>query len=200
MKNEIVFIVEDEEVIASMIQRDLVKLGYTVPYVFSRGEDLLKTLDIFKPDLILMDITLKGELDGIQTVGFVLEKYSIPIIYLTAHADISIIKRAKITEPYGYILKPYEPRVLQICVEMSLYKFNIDRERRELLEKYEKALDKIKKLSGLIPICAKCKKIRDDQGYWKQVEDFIKEHSIDVEFTHGICPHCMKDLYPDMDI
>lgn len=71
-----------------------------------------------------------------------------------------------------------------------------EKEREELISQLQEALKKIKTLRGLLPICANCKRIRDDQGYWRSVEAYIREHS-DVEFTHGLCPDCLKKLYPD---
>ncbi len=71
-----------------------------------------------------------------------------------------------------------------------------EEEREHLIQELQKALSEVKRLSGLIPICASCKKIRDDRGYWKQVEEYIKEHS-DAEFSHGICPECAEKLYPE---
>jgi lysyl-tRNA synthetase class I len=69
--------------------------------------------------------------------------------------------------------------------------------RKELQEKLEQALGKVKQLSGFLPICSSCKKIRDDQGYWNQVEQFIQEHS-EAEFSHGLCPECAQKIYPDL--
>ena len=71
-----------------------------------------------------------------------------------------------------------------------------DQEREALIDELKDALDNIKTLKGLLPICANCKKIRDDKGYWNQIESYIQAHSID-EFSHGICPDCKKELYPD---
>ena len=72
-------------------------------------------------------------------------------------------------------------------------------ELEKLIVDLKKALKEVKKLSGLLPICASCKKIRDDKGYWNQLEDFIQKHS-DAEFSHGVCPDCAKILYPDLEI
>ena len=89
--------------------------------------------------------------------------------------------------PYGLVF---------ICRDITKRK-RAEEERENLISELEKALSEVKKLSGLIPICASCKNIRDDKGYWNQIESYIKEHS-DVEFSHGICPECMKKLYPDI--
>jgi len=73
-----------------------------------------------------------------------------------------------------------------------------EHERDQLISKLQQALNEVKKLGGLLPICASCKKIRDDKGYWKQIESYIREHS-EAEFSHSICPDCVKKLYPELD-
>ena len=75
----------------------------------------------------------------------------------------------------------------------------LEEEREKLIEELKNALDRVKQLSGLLPICASCKKIKDDKGYWRQIELYIRDHS-EAEFTHGICPDCVKKLYPDIKI
>jgi hypothetical protein len=115
---------------------------------------------------------------------------------MTAHSEGMTIERAKITEPYGYLLKPVNPLELQIAVEVALYKSGIDREKARLTKKLQEALEKVKLLSGMIPICASCKQIRNDKGYWEQIEVYIREHS-EAEFSHGICPDCGMKLYPN---
>jgi two-component system response regulator LytT len=117
-----ILIVEDESIIAKDIQHSLKKLGYTVVGVTSTGEDAIKLTEELKPDLILMDIMLKGDISGIDAAIQIREKYNIPIIYLTAYADESNLNRAKISEPYGYILKPFKEIDLRTSIEMSLYK------------------------------------------------------------------------------
>ena len=76
---------------------------------------------------------------------------------------------------------------------------NLEIEKNQLIEKLQKALIQVKQLSGFLPICASCKKIRDDKGYWNQIETYIKEHS-EAEFSHGICPECAQKLYPDLNL
>ena len=101
------------------------------------------------------------------------------------------------TEPFGYITKPFEERQLAISIDMALYKDRIDKEKEKLIKELQEALDKVKVLSGLLPICSYCKKIRDDKGYWEKVEDYIRSHA-DVEFTHSICPECVKKYFPEL--
>jgi len=122
--------------------------------------------------------------------------YSIPVIFLTAYVDEKTLDRAKGTVPAGYITKPFEENDLRIAVEVGLYRARLENQREVLIKDLQEAMSKIKTLSGLIPICAWCKKIRDDQGYWQTVEQYVKEHS-QAEFTHGMCPECQKKYMPE---
>ncbi|MES2592952.1 MAG: response regulator [Bacteroidota bacterium] len=117
-----ILIVEDESIIAKDIQHSLKKLGYTVMGICSTGEDAVRATEELKPDLVLMDIMLKGDISGIDAAGQIREKYNIPIIFLTAYADESTLSKAKISEPYGYIIKPFKEIDLRTSIEMSIYK------------------------------------------------------------------------------
>lgn len=117
-----ILIVEDESIVAKDIQHSLKKLGYTVVGICSTGEDAIKTAEEVKPDLVLMDIMLKGEMSGIEAAGQIREKFNIPIIYLTAYADESTLSKAKVSEPYGYIIKPFKEIDLHTSIEMAIYK------------------------------------------------------------------------------
>jgi DNA-binding LytR/AlgR family response regulator len=117
-----ILIVEDESIVAKDIQHSLKKLGYTVVGMCSTGEDAIKLAEEVKPDLVLMDIMLKGEMSGIEAAGQIREKFNIPIIYLTAYADESTLSKAKVSEPYGYIIKPFKEIDLHTSIEMAIYK------------------------------------------------------------------------------
>ncbi len=126
-----IMVVEDERITAQDIQVSLEKFGYEVPAVVSSGKDAIKAAMEFKPDLILMDIVIRGEMNGIQTAQAIRSEYKVPIVYLTAYADQDTINRAKKTEPYGYILKPFEDRELQSIIEMALYKHGMEKKLQE---------------------------------------------------------------------
>jgi DNA-binding LytR/AlgR family response regulator len=117
-----ILIVEDESIVAKDIQHSLKKLGYTVVGICSTGEDAIKSADELKPDLVLMDIMLKGDMSGIDAAGQIREKNNIPVIYLTAYADESTLSKAKVSEPYGYIIKPFKEIDLHTSIEMAIYK------------------------------------------------------------------------------
>ncbi len=162
-----IMIVEDEGITADDIRMSLQSLGYTVSSVVSSGEEAIKKAEGDRPDLVLMDIVLKGEMDGIEAASQIRSCYDIPIIYLTAYADQKILERARITEPFGYIVKPFVNEDLKIAIEIALYKHRVEKERKKLIEELQGALPKITTLSGLLPICPSCKKIRDAEGHWK---------------------------------
>jgi len=192
-----ILIVEDERLVAQDLQRRLHRLGFTVCAIAASGPEAIAHAIQTQPDLILMDIVLHGPMDGIEAAAHIRAHAAIPIIYLTAHADDATRQRAKATEPFGYLLKPFDTRVMQTTIEMALYKHHMEQERRHLLHQLQEALTNLKTLQGLLPICAACKKIRDDQGYWHQVEEYIGQHSA-AQFTHGICPDCIATRYPDL--
>ena len=197
MSNARILIVEDEGIIAADIEDRLRRLGYKIIGWASTGPEALNYTVTSKPDLILMDIMLKDSVDGIETAGQIRQKFDIPIIYLTAYADEAILDRAKITEPFAYLLKPFSERELRANIEMTLYKHKMDQERTHLIIELQEAWEKVKILSGLIPICSHCNKIRDHDGTWHKLEVYIRNHS-EAEFSHGVCPECIQIHYPDM--
>ena len=128
MEQPAIFIVEDEAIVANDIKETLKSLGYTVTGIAKSGELALEKIKETKPDLVLMDIHLAGQMDGVETAGKIHVLYNIPVIYLTAYADKALLDRAKVTEPYGYVIKPYDERELHSVIEMALYKHRIERE------------------------------------------------------------------------
>lgn len=304
-------IVEDEWIITEDLRLTLIDMGYDVSSMVNKGEFVIDEIKKNKPNLILMDINLGGELDGIETASMVRELFNIPIIYLSALSDDSHIKRVKSTAPFGYLTKPFNENELKINIEIALFKHDLEMKLAESEEKFriladfmldwefwyhpdkgfiyvspscetitgynskefysnpdilkkiiyeedwkkwskifsdkesidksdliefkirtkngdirwiergcnnitnnkgeylgircsnrditprKKAQIEVKTLQGLLPICSSCKKIRDKQGNWHTLETYINKHS-EAKFTHGICPDCLKKLYPDL--
>ena len=122
-----ILVVEDEVIVAQDLKATLEKLGYAVPGVVSTGEDAIDKAGRLRPDLVLMDIVLKGDMDGIQTARHIRKGLEIPVVYLTAYADDATLERAKITEPFGYLIKPFEERELRTSIEMALYKHRMEK-------------------------------------------------------------------------
>jgi len=143
MNNITIIVVEDESIVAKDIQNNLKKLGYNVPATASNAESALAKIEEIRPDLVFLDIKLKGDIDGIEIASKVKEKYNIPVIFLTSYVDKSTLDRAKVTEPYGYIVKPFNESDLQSTVEMALYKFKKDQETKDSKEQFENALSSV---------------------------------------------------------
>ncbi|WP_340817790.1 response regulator [Methanolobus sp. WCC4] len=129
MTKERIMIVEDEKIVALDIKNSLEHFGYSVPCMASSGEEAIRSIEECDPDLILMDIILKGDIDGIEAARNIHEKHDIPVIYLTAYSDEKTLQRAKLTEPFGHILKPFDERELRTNIEIALYKRGKEREQ-----------------------------------------------------------------------
>ena len=127
MSNAKIFIVEDEAIVAMNIEKRLQNSGYKVTGIASSSDQVLEKVEIEKPDLVLMDIKIKGTLDGIDTADLIRGKYNLPIIYLTSYTDEETFNRAKMTEPFGYLIKPFETKELTRIIEMALYKNEINK-------------------------------------------------------------------------
>jgi len=126
-----ILVVENETVVALNIQNRLEEIGYGVPDIVSSGEQAIEIAESTQPDLVLMDIRLTGKVDGIQAAEEIRTKLKIPIVYMTAYSDRETLERAKVTEPYGYIIKPFEARELYSVIEIALYKHQIEKQLKE---------------------------------------------------------------------
>lgn len=131
MKGKQILVVEDETIVGEHIRRVLQNLGYSVCSVVSSGMKAITEAEEKRPDLVLMDIVLQGEMDGIDTASQIRSRFNIPVVYLTAYSDEKILERARITEPYGYIIKPFNERELHINIEVALYRHRAEREIKE---------------------------------------------------------------------
>jgi two-component system cell cycle sensor histidine kinase/response regulator CckA len=126
-----ILVVEDEGIVARGIQSELENLGYDVPDVASSGEEAIEKALHLHPDLVLMDVVLKGDMDGIEAARRIHEQLDVPVVYLSAYEDENTIHRARGTEPFGYLLKPYEEKELHTTIEMALHKHRAEQKVRE---------------------------------------------------------------------
>jgi PAS domain S-box-containing protein len=126
-----VLIVEDEGITALDMKGRLEHAGYSVPATASSGLEAIAEAERTQPDLVLMDIRLQGEMDGIEAAGVIRARLDIPVVYLTAYADGETLQRAKVTEPYGYLIKPFEGRDVRTTIEMALYKHAMEKRLKQ---------------------------------------------------------------------
>jgi PAS domain S-box-containing protein len=131
-----IFIVEDEAIVVADLVETLRSLGYCVAGTARSGESAVVRIPELNPDLVLMDIHLAGKMDGVEAAAEIHRTSDVPVIFITAYADNELLERAKRTEPYGYLIKPYDERELRSVIEMAQYKFGMDRKLKESEEKY----------------------------------------------------------------
>lgn len=136
-----ILVVEDEAITAMDIKRTLENRGFEVVSTSSRGEEAIKKAEELKPDLVLMDIILKGDMDGIEAADKIMTLFDIPVVYLTAHTDKNTFNRAKLTKPYGFITKPVNQDGLEGTIETSLYKHELDKKLAESEKLYYEFFD-----------------------------------------------------------
>ena len=188
-----ILVVEDESIVAKDIQQSLKKLGYEVLGVCSTGEDAMEKAEQIKPGLILMDIMLKGEISGIEAADFVKQKLNIPVIFLTAYADSSTLSKAKVTEPYGYIIKPFKEIDLQTNIEIALYKHekaNEAKKERDFL--YSIVEGKTAKDTIFVKSNLKLVKINTKDIYFiEALKDYV---TINTKTNRYVVHSTMKDI------
>jgi two-component system cell cycle sensor histidine kinase/response regulator CckA len=126
-----ILVVEDERIVARSLQKQLTAMGYEVVGSVPSGEEAIQQTGKLRPDLVLMDIRLEGATDGVDAAAAIRTQFRLPVIYLTAYSNQEILQRAKVTEPFGYILKPFEDRDLHVVIETALYKHRMERRQLE---------------------------------------------------------------------
>jgi PAS domain S-box-containing protein len=136
MKGSKILIVEDERIVAEDIRKTLERLGYRVSAIASSLEGAIEKIERETPDLVLMDIMLKGKMEGTRIAEVIRSRFTIPVVYLTAYADKKILEEAKTTGPYGYIVKPFTEAELFTTIEIALYKHTLEMRLRESEEKF----------------------------------------------------------------
>lgn len=193
-----ILIVEDEAITALDLKQELITLGYEVVGIADNAVDAVKAANTLKPDLVLMDIRLSGDEDGVIAASAIRGSDDLPVVFLTAHADEATLQRALNTSPFGYILKPFQVRDLRVSIEVALYKHQKERQVRQLVQQLTDALKSVRVLSGLVTMCAHCKKIRDPNNRWQHMEAYLEGHS-EAKFSHGLCPDCQHSMYPKID-
>ena len=133
-------VVEDEALVARDIKARLTRMGYLVLGTAGRGEEAIEKALALRPDLILMDINLKGEIDGVEAAIRIRALYDVPVIFCTAFSNEATLERAKVSEPYGYVLKPFDNRELEINIEIALYKHRVERDLAETQQRLHATL------------------------------------------------------------
>ncbi len=193
-----VLVAEDDYLVGEVIKRALKQTDHELVGKASDGVEAVEMAVSLRPDVVLMDIQMP-ELDGLEAARQIQEQCPMPVVILTAHESLSLVEKASEVGVAAYLTKPPNPAEIERAIIVAVARFDDMMELRRLNTELKEAIAKIKTLSGLLPICANCKKIRDDKGYWNQIENYIRDRS-EAEFSHGICPECSKKLYPEYNL
>jgi len=211
MLNATILIVEDDAILTMQLQRMISLMGYTVAGPLASGEKAIAFLAENNVNLVLMDIELAGTMNGITAAETINQTSTVPIVFLTSFSHDPLLEQAKITAPYGYLIKPVPERELAATLRMALNRHTLDRELTEKNHRLELVLQEleekiaqlestllyIKRLEGILPVCVYCKNIRDDmgsepgKGIWMQMEEFLA-HKNGTAVSHGCCPECFE--------
>lgn len=192
-----ILVVEDESIVSKDIQNSLRKLGYNVAAAVDTGEAAILAAEQHKPELVLMDIMLKGQLTGIEAADQIRQRFDIPVIYLTAYADEGTLAKAKITEPYGYILKPFKEIDLHTTIEMALYKHGKESQVRKERDLYSSIVaDKNTADSIFVKSNSRLVKVKTaDILYVEALKDYVIIFTADGKYTvHSTMKDMEKNL------
>ena len=190
-----VLVVEDESIVSKDIQHSLKKLGYNIVGSSATAEKAIELAKSEHPDVVLMDIMLKGEMNGIKAADEIRKSCAIPVIFLTAYADESTLSKAKVTEPYGYILKPFKEIDLHTTIEMAIYKHGREQEivkQRDLLFSLVENKDANEQGYVFVKSNSKLVKLKNEDIYYiEALKDYVVIHTLKTRYTiHST----MKDI------
>ncbi|MBL4578244.1 MAG: response regulator [Flavobacteriales bacterium] len=202
MKKANILIVEDESIVAKDIQHTLEKLGYAVMATLPEGEKAVEFVKNELPDLIFMDIMLKGEMTGIDTAIQIHRNFSVPIIYLTAYADKDTLSKAKISQPHGYIIKPFKEVDIRTAVEIALYKHKKEDKIKKERDLYYSIIKSDKDSDGNIFVKSKYQlvKVKTQEIYFiEALKDYVRINTIDNRYIIHSTMKSIKGKLPSSD-
>ncbi len=190
-----VLIAEDDFLVCTEIARLVESLGYEVVGTARDGAQAVESVKLLKPDVALLDIQMRpvGGLEGARRIR---DQCPVPVIMLTAYESPELVSEASAAGAAAYVTKPPDRGELQRAITIATARFADLQELRRLNEQLQKALAEVKTLSGLLPMCCFCKRVRTDQGYWEQVDAYISART-PAKVSHGFCPDCARKHYPD---
>jgi CheY-like chemotaxis protein len=193
-----ILIAEADPLTAQDIKERLESLNYEVAATATSAREAIALAQQLKPDLVIMDIQFRSDMDSIEAAQQ-LRMLDLAVVFVTGYCDDALLERARSTRPHGYIFKPYDTRNLKTSVELGIYKHRQEQEREMLTQQLEAALANFKLIAGILPICAYCKKVKDHEGVWNQMDTYIM-HQTTAFFAHGLCPDCFEKIVGQMEV
>ena len=193
-----ILIVDDTPEHLTVLRQMLAEQNYMVRPALN-GEIAIKAVNASPPDLILLDIIMPG-MNGYEVCKQLKSEEKtrkIPVIFISALNELDYKIKAFSLGGVDYITKPFQAEEVLARIKTHLTLRSLQKSLEDKNSQLQQALNEIKILQGIIPICTNCKNVRDDKGFWNQVETYISKNS-EVKFSHGVCPTCAKKLYPDL--
>jgi AmiR/NasT family two-component response regulator len=191
-----VVVAEDNTLVRRLICSLVEDRGYQVVGQAVDGREAVALAGELRPDVILLDLEMP-EMDGIEAANAIANCCPTPIVVLTAYDVPELVEGATKAGVGAYLIKPPEADAMDRAITVAVARHHDLMELRRLNRELQETLDEVRKLRGMLPTCASCKRIRTDSGYWEDVADYLHKHAA-IEFTHGLCPDCMAKLYPDL--
>lgn len=190
-----IVIAEDESLVAEMIAGMLQELGHTVVGKATDGCQAVALTQQLQPDAVIMDIKMP-HIGGLEAARQIAVTCPTPVVVLTAFDTSEMVEEASAAGISAYLTKPPNARDMERALTLAIARFNDLVALQHVNAELTEALDMVNTLRGMLPICSSCKKIRDDQGQWQDIESYIASRS-SAKFTHGICPECLEALYSE---
>ena len=190
-----VLIVEDDHLVSEMVKGILVELGYEIAGESEDGHDAVEMVRLLHPDVIVMDIRMP-RMNGIEAAILIQKYFPTPVVILSAYETEDLTEKAVEAGVGAYVVKPPKAIELMKAIEVTVARFNDMVKLREQYSKLQEALNRVKQLTEILPICVNCNKIRDDAGQWYSLEDYIEKHS-ETKPDQLLCPECKKELAPE---
>jgi len=205
-----VLVAEDDYLVHEMVAGQLRQEGYAVVGGASDGAEAVQMTRDLDPDVVLMDLRMPG-MDGLEAAQHIARTCPTPVIVLTAYDAPELVEQAAQVGVDAYLVKPPKPRELTRTIPVARARFQalrqanqaredserLSEEQAALVAELRETLERHSALSGLIPICAACKRVRTVAGEWETIEQFVRQHS-EADFTHSLCPSCIHELYGDV--
>ncbi|MCB2183100.1 MAG: response regulator [Desulfobulbaceae bacterium] len=191
-----ILVAEDNIVTRETIKRSLQEIGFELVGMAATGLDAVNLALSLRPDVILMDIEMP-ELNGLEATLQIRQKFSVPVVVLTSHEGEDFVEKASKVGVSAYLIKPLKTKDIERAIIMAMARHDDMMKCWRLNRELEQALKEIKTLRGILPLCSYCKKIRDDKGYWEQVDVYIRKYS-GADVSHSLCPDCRNKYYPDL--
>ncbi len=191
-----ILVAEDNTLVRRLICSLLEETGYLVAGQAVDGREAVRLTRELHPDAVLLDLEMP-ELDGIAAAQAISQCCPTPVVVLTAYDAPELVNQASSAGVGAYLVKPPDGDALDRSIAIAVARHSDLVEMRRLNRELRDTLDEVRRLRKMLPICASCKRIRDDDGYWQDVADYLHQHAA-LDFTHGLCPDCLARLYPDL--